>query len=102
MAIGPQRRGRVRGAAPQRVRVATGGARANTRRPRWPGCRPQRLSPGLLQAAHRSGKQVHVWTVDDAETMNRLIDVGVDGIFTDRIDTLKDVLQQRGLWAGTS
>jgi glycerophosphoryl diester phosphodiesterase len=31
-----------------------------------------------------------------------LIDVGVDGIFTDRIDTLKDVLQQRGLWAGTS
>jgi len=30
--------------------------------------------------------------------MERLIDTGVDGIFTDRIDTLKDVLVQRGLW----
>lgn len=60
------------------------------------------LTPSLVQAAHRRGKQVHVWTVDDAETMNRLIDLGVDGIFSDRIDTLKDVLQQRGLWAGAS
>jgi glycerophosphoryl diester phosphodiesterase len=60
------------------------------------------LTPGLLQVAHRAGKQVHVWTVDDAETMNRLIDLGVDGIFTDRIDTLKDVLEQRGLWTGGS
>jgi glycerophosphoryl diester phosphodiesterase len=30
--------------------------------------------------------------------MERLIDIGVDGIFTDRIDTLKDVLVERGLW----
>jgi glycerophosphoryl diester phosphodiesterase len=30
--------------------------------------------------------------------MERLIDTGVDGIFTDRIDTLKDVLVQHGLW----
>jgi glycerophosphoryl diester phosphodiesterase len=30
--------------------------------------------------------------------MERLIDTGVDGIFTDRIDTLKDVLIRRGLW----
>jgi glycerophosphoryl diester phosphodiesterase len=60
------------------------------------------LTPALLQAAHRAGKQVHIWTVDDAEVMNRLIDSGVDGIFADRIDTLKDVLQQRGLWTGPS
>jgi glycerophosphoryl diester phosphodiesterase len=57
------------------------------------------LTPRLLRAAHLVGKQVHVWTVNDADTMNRLIDLGVDGIFTDRIDTLKDVLQQRRLWA---
>ena len=56
------------------------------------------LTPGLLRAAHRAGKQVHIWTVDDAETMTRLIDLGVDGIFTDRIDTLKTVLTERGLW----
>jgi glycerophosphoryl diester phosphodiesterase len=30
--------------------------------------------------------------------MEELIDAGVDGIFTDRIDTLKTVLTQRGLW----
>ena len=31
--------------------------------------------------------------------MEILIDAGVDGIFTDRVDTLKDVLSKRGLWA---
>lgn len=57
------------------------------------------LTPGLVQAAHRAGKKVQIWTIDDSEIMGRLIDAGVDGIFTDRIDTLKDVLIQRGLWA---
>lgn len=56
------------------------------------------LTPQLLRAAHRAGKQVHIWTVDDSETMEKLIDAGVDGIFTDRIDTLKSVLTARGLW----
>ena len=62
------------------------------------GRRLQRAHPGLVQAVHRAGKQVHIWTVDDSETMERLIDAGVDGIFTDRIDILKDVLIHRGLW----
>jgi glycerophosphoryl diester phosphodiesterase len=57
------------------------------------------LTPALVEAAHRAGKKVQIWTVDDSETMERLIDAGVDGIFTDRVDTLKDVLTQRGLWA---
>lgn len=57
------------------------------------------FTPALLAAAHRAGKQVHIWTVDDPALMGRLIDAGVDGIFTDRIDTLKTVLTQRGLWA---
>lgn len=48
--------------------------------------------------AHACGKAVHVWTIDDAAEMNRLIDLGVDGIFTDRPDILKDVLIERGLW----
>jgi glycerophosphoryl diester phosphodiesterase len=56
------------------------------------------LTPALLEAAHRAGKKVQIWTVDDSETMERLIDAGVDGIFTDRIDTLKEVLIRRGLW----
>jgi glycerophosphoryl diester phosphodiesterase len=60
------------------------------------------LTPALVEAAHRAGKKVHIWTVDDSETMERLIDVGVDGIFADRIDTLKDVLIKRGLWVERS
>ena len=57
------------------------------------------LTPALIRAVHRAGKQVHVWTVDDAPLMEWLLDQGVDGIFTDRVDTLKDVLQARGRWA---
>ena len=56
------------------------------------------LTPALVQAVHRAGKKVQIWTVDDSETMERLIDAGVDGIFTDRIDILKEVLIARGLW----
>jgi glycerophosphoryl diester phosphodiesterase len=62
------------------------------------GRRRRVLTPALVRAVHRAGKQVHVWTIDDASRMEELIDAGVDGIFTDRIDTLKAVLTQRGLW----
>lgn len=58
----------------------------------------QVLTPGLIRAVHRAGKRVQLWTIDSAPEMERLIDLGVDGIFTDRIDTLKSVLQSRGLW----
>lgn len=60
------------------------------------------LTPALLDVVHRAGKVVHIWTIDDAEQMSELIDAGVDGIFTDRIDTLKTVLTQRGLWTGAA
>ena len=51
-----------------------------------------------MRTAHRHGKQVHIWTVDDEAQIERLLDAGVDGIFTDRPDTLKTVLQRRGRW----
>lgn len=56
------------------------------------------LTPSLLRNAHARGKVVHVWTVNDAGQMNELIDLGVDGIVTDAIDVLRDVLVERGLW----
>lgn len=58
----------------------------------------QLLTDRLLATVHRHGKQVHIWTVDDEPELERLIDAGVDGIFTDRPDTLKSVLQRRGRW----
>lgn len=54
----------------------------------------------LVDAAHHFGKQVHAWTVDDPDEMNRLLDLGLDGIVSDRIDVLKDVLTDRNVWTG--
>ncbi|MYS74352.1 glycerophosphodiester phosphodiesterase [Streptomyces sp. SID5926] len=52
----------------------------------------------FLRAAHARGLQVHVWTVNDADRMHRLLDLGVDGIMTDHIDTLRKVMEDRGAW----
>jgi glycerophosphoryl diester phosphodiesterase len=53
---------------------------------------------GLVRRAHAAGKHVHVWTIDDPDEMRLLLDRGVDGIFTDRTDLLKDVLIELGHW----
>ncbi len=52
----------------------------------------------MVRAAHRAGLQVHVWTIDDPEDMTRLLDLGVDGLMTDRPAVLKQVLEDRGQW----
>jgi glycerophosphoryl diester phosphodiesterase len=53
----------------------------------------------FVAAAHRGDVPVHVWTVDDPVEMERLLDLGVDGIMTDRPQVLKKVLERRGQWA---
>ncbi|MEW2418353.1 glycerophosphodiester phosphodiesterase [Streptomyces sp. NPDC046866] len=53
----------------------------------------------FVRAAHERGLQVHVWTVNEPERMEALLDLGVDGIMTDRIDILRTVLDRRGAWA---
>ena len=52
------------------------------------------VTPLLLQEAHRRNIPVHVWVVDDEERMRVLLDVGVDGIQTDRPDVLARVLTE--------
>jgi glycerophosphoryl diester phosphodiesterase len=56
------------------------------------------VTPELVAEAHRRGMQVHVWTIDDADEIASLLDLGVDGIMTDRPLVLKDVLSARGQW----
>jgi len=52
----------------------------------------------FVERAHALGLAVHVWTIDDADEIRRLLDLGVDGIMTDRPEVLRTVFQERGLW----
>ena len=52
----------------------------------------------LIRRAHDAGLQVHIWTVNDRDLMNSLLDLGVDGIMTDQTELLRDVLIERDEW----
>ena len=52
----------------------------------------------FVDTAHRRGLPIHVWTIDERAQMERLLDLGVDGIMTDRPVTLKELLIERGQW----
>jgi glycerophosphoryl diester phosphodiesterase len=52
----------------------------------------------FIERAHSLGIHVHVWTIDDAAEIDRLLDLGVDGIMTDRPMVLREVYERRGLW----
>ncbi|MET9432320.1 MULTISPECIES: glycerophosphodiester phosphodiesterase family protein [unclassified Streptomyces] len=73
-----------RGAVAAQVPESQGGVRVVDRR--------------FIRAAHERGLQVHVWTVNDPERMAALLDLGVDGIMTDHLETLRTVLTDRGVW----
>lgn len=52
----------------------------------------------VIARAHDAGLQVHVWTVNDRQTMERLLDAGADGIMTDYTELLRDVMISRDQW----
>lgn len=69
-------------------------AQVPVRHGRWPV-----VDRRFVDAAHRQGVAVQVWTIDDRVEMERLLDLGVDGILSDCPTLLKQVLVERGLWA---
>lgn len=63
---------------------------------RWKGIAV--VTPRFLRAAHAAGVKVQVWTVNEEPEMHRLLDLGVDGLMTDRPGLLREVLEARGQW----
>src|SRR5215208_2979139 len=55
----------------------------------------QVVTPRFVRAAHARGVRVDAWTINQADEMRRLLDLGVDVIMTDRPDTLAEVLENR-------
>ena len=55
-------------------------------------------SESFVRRAHALGLDVHVWTINDGAEMSRLLDLGADGIMTDDIEMLREVLIERGQW----
>jgi glycerophosphoryl diester phosphodiesterase len=63
-----------------------------------PSCKGIRLvTERFIDRAHADDLAVHVWTIDEPDEMHRLLDLGVDGIMTDRPSVLKAVFEERGL-----
>ena len=52
----------------------------------------------FIQKMQARNIQTHVWTVNTSHEINRLLDIGVEGIMTDRASLLREILIQRGLW----
>ncbi len=81
LAIAPLVRHSLRGLVAAQVPERSGPLRLVTRR--------------TVDAIHAAGREVHVWTVNDPADMTRLLDLGVDGIVTDRCDVLKGLVDSR-------
>jgi len=56
------------------------------------------ITPRFIARARRRGIAVYAWTIDERADMEVLLDLGVDGIVSDRPDVLRNLLLERGQW----
>jgi glycerophosphoryl diester phosphodiesterase len=52
----------------------------------------------FIRRSHELGLHVHVWTLNTRQEIERALDLGADGVMTDNIVLLRDILTQRGQW----
>lgn len=79
---------RTHGSVPQMIKAAGGGI--------W-SVHHGDIDAAKVKQAQALGLKVLVWTVNDPGQMGRIIDMGVDGLITDRTDVAMQVLQARGI-----
>ena len=79
-------------------KLAADCAQVPTHQPLFGGLSIPVVDAAFLRAAHARGMPVQVWTVNDDAEMQRLLDLGADGIMSDRVTALKAVYERRGLW----
>ena len=79
-------------------KLAADCAQVPPRQPLFGGLSIPVVDAAFLRAAHARGMPVQVWTVNDDAEMDRLLDLGADGIMSDRVTALKAVFERRGLW----
>lgn len=58
-------------------------------------CAVRIVTPRFVRGMHRIGVEVHVWTINDPADMRRLLDLGVDGLVTDRADVALMLIRER-------
>jgi glycerophosphoryl diester phosphodiesterase len=59
---------------------------------------PQIATRAFISRAHQLGLQVHVWTLNTRAGIERALDLGADGVMTDEVELLRDILAERGQW----
>ena len=97
--LGPREIARLRVASFRRSRADLPATALAAQVPVGPDLMPL-VDARLVDTAHEHGLVVHVWTVDDDTEMAALLDLGVDGLMTDRPAVLKQVLERRAQWRG--
>jgi glycerophosphoryl diester phosphodiesterase len=52
-------------------------------------------TPRFIRRSHAQGKQVFVWTINDAVSLSRMMSLGVDGVITDEPALAREVMAER-------